>query len=333
MNKKKALNRYIEETLGESIEWRTGPTTSGLPLYLKMSFHMSRGQLMGSECIFLFVEKEQDLSVITLEKRVATLRKRISLPFVLVFEELPGRTTERLVKRRIPFVVIGRQIFLPHLLMHLRKEPTRIYSVYETKPLSPTGETILIGQLLDGRFESKSGAEVAKIMNDSAMMASKAIRELEERGLCKLRNVGRRKLLTFEDRDSLWQSARKILRNPIQMIKYSNRQPDIPWSISGISALSKQSMLAEDRQQTIAVYRRDLCRAKQTGRLLSQEPDNLTFRIEVWNRKPWLLSKEEVVDPISLYLIFRTESDDRIQIEIEGLMKQIGLPIHGESNG
>ena len=193
MNKKKALNRYIEETLGESIEWRTGPTTSGLPLYLKMSFHMSRGQLMGSECIFLFVEKEQDLSVITLEKRVATLRKRISLPFVLVFEELPGRTTERLVKRRIPFVVIGRQIFLPHLLMHLRKEPTRIYSVYETKPLSPTGETILIGQLLDGRFESKSGAEVAKIMNDSAMMASKAIRELEERGLCKLRNVGRRK--------------------------------------------------------------------------------------------------------------------------------------------
>ena len=145
--------------------------------------------------------------------------------------------------------------------------------------------------------------------------------------------LGGGKLLTFEDRDSLWQSARKILRNPIQMIKYSNRQPDIPWSISGISALSKQSMLAEDRQQTIAVYRRDLCRAKQTGRLLSQEPDNLTFRIEVWNRKPWLLSKEEVVDPISLYLIFRTESDDRIQIEIEGLMKQIGLPIHGESNG
>lgn len=333
MDRKTELSRYVEETLGEKIEWRPEPKISGLPQHLKMSFQISKGKLLGAECLFLFGERTKELSVLTLEKQIAMIQERTKSPAVLVFDQLPGRTAERLAKRRLSFVVVGRQLFLPFLLVNLRKDPSRIFPLQDTKSLFPASESILVGQLLDGRFESKSGVEVAKILKDSAMTASKAIRELEARGLCRLRSVGRKKLLSFDERSVLWESLRKVLRNPIQTISYCDAKPDIPWSFSGMSALSKQSMLAEDRQQTIAVYRRDVYRSKNVGRLVSTDPENLSYKVEIWNRKPWLFSNEKAIDSISLYLTLRSDADERIQSELEGVMRRIGLSIHGESNG
>ena len=92
-------------------------------------------------------------------------------------------------------------------------------------------------------------------------------------------------------------------------------------------------MLADDRKTTIAVYRRDLHEVKNAERIFSADPESSSYKVEVWNRKPWLFSQEKAVDPISLYFSLRTEPDERIQSELEGVMKRIGLPIHGGTNG
>jgi transposase len=333
VDRKKELTRYIEEMLGERIDWLAASSPAGLPHHLKMSFQIARGRLLGTESLFLFSERADETPVPALEQQLAAFKERTHLPPVLVFEQLPARTAERLAKRRVSFVIIGRQLFLPFLLVHLRKDRTKKFPGLDVGPLSPSAETILIGQLLDGRFESKSGEEVAKVLKDSAMTASKAIRELEERGFCRLRRVGRKKLLSFEERSVLWEAARKVLGNPVQVIRYAGQKPDVPWSLAGMSALSKQSMLADDRQRTIAVYRRDLQQAKNVERNLSADPEASSYKVEVWNRKPWLFSQEKAVDPISLYLSLRTEPDERIQSELESVMKRIGLPIHGGTNG
>lgn len=333
MDRRKELTRYIEETLGERIEWLPASPPVGLPHHLKLSFQIAKGRLLGTKCLFLFSERAEETPVPRLEQQLALFKERTKLPPVLVFEQFPARTAERLVKRRISFVIIGRQLFLPFLLVHLRKEPGKHLLGSNVGPLSPAAETILVGQLLDGRFESMSGAEVAKVLKDSAMTASKAIRELAERGLCRLRKVGRKKLISFEERSVLWESTRRVLSNPVQAVRYAGHKPDIPWSLAGVSALSDQSMLADDRKPTIAVYRRDLQQAKKAERILSADPESSSYRVEVWNRKPWLFSHEKAVDPISLYLSLRTEPDERIQSELEGVMKRIGLSIHGGTNG
>ncbi len=330
---RKELNRYVEETLGGLIEWRPGGAIPGLSQHFKLSFEISKGRLLGTDCLFLLGDRAKEFPVPVLERQLATLKERTQFPLVLVFDQLPGRTAERLVKRRISFVVVGRQLYLPFLLAHLRKEPTRSHSVPDSKPLSPAAESILVGQLLGARFQSKIGAEVAKVLKHSVMTASKAIRELEERGLCQLQIVGRRKLLSFEERAVLWESAKKILRNPVQSIKYLDTKPNVPWALAGLSALSKQSLLAEDRQQTIAIYRRDIFQSKNPNSLQSLDSESSSYKIEVWNRKPWLFSNDKTIDPISLYLTLRSEPDERVQTELAGVMKRIGLPIHGESNG
>jgi hypothetical protein len=327
VNKKQELAKYLEEMIAESLDWRPAFTLPGLPHYLKLSFQIWSGRLIGTDCLFLFSKDSDDVAVPSLEKQLTALRSKIQYAVVFVFDSLSSRTAQRLVKRRIPFVVIGRQIYLPFLLVKLQLERNQPTHQVPRKPLSPAAESLLIGQLLDARFEGMSGAQIAPILKDSAMTASKAIRELVDRRLCKFKIVGRKKLLTFGDRLPLWESAKTTLRNPIQTIAYSKSKPKIHWVYSGISSLSKTSLLSDDRIQTIAVYRRDFRQLADDHASNQSEEEGSSYKVEIWNRKPWLFSQENSIDPISLFLSLRSDPDERVQIELERIMKKIDLPI------
>jgi hypothetical protein len=45
--------------------------------------------------------------------------------------------------------------------------------------------------------------------------------------------------------------------------------------------------------------------------------------VEIWRYNPEPLSENGYVDKLSLFLIFREETDDRIQTELEQLINQI----------
>ena len=54
VNKKQELAQYLQQTLAESLDWRPAFPLPGLPHYLKLSFQIWSGRLVGRDCLFFF---------------------------------------------------------------------------------------------------------------------------------------------------------------------------------------------------------------------------------------------------------------------------------------
>ena len=68
----------------------------------------------GQKVIFLYPKTELE-QIEVLKKHIARIQKKENLPVVLVLNELSYRQKEYLLREKIPFIVDGKQIYLPFM--------------------------------------------------------------------------------------------------------------------------------------------------------------------------------------------------------------------------
>jgi hypothetical protein len=115
------------------------------------------------------------------------------------------------------------------------------------------------------------------------------------------------------------------LSSPVKKTRWVQwAKPAEPALLAGMSALSLRTMISADRLPTyalpLAVFQDLLERGVCAG---CHDAENATARIEVWSYNPHLLGDDRMVDPLSLYLSLRNSSDERVQQQLEQLMREI----------
>lgn len=70
--------------------------------------------------IFLYPKTELE-QIEVLKKHIARIQKNENLPVVLVLKELSFRQKEYLIREKIPFIVDGKQIYLPFMAVCLQE--------------------------------------------------------------------------------------------------------------------------------------------------------------------------------------------------------------------
>ena len=106
------FNSYLKEEMGLSITTHEWEGASHLPLYLAKAarYHLC----ICSGVDFIAAEIERGSSLPELKRISVHISDRTSLPVVLV-AQIDARQRKALVSQGIPFVVPGRQAFLPML--------------------------------------------------------------------------------------------------------------------------------------------------------------------------------------------------------------------------
>ncbi|MFP5386731.1 MAG: hypothetical protein ACLGHN_11670, partial [Bacteriovoracia bacterium] len=116
---------------------------------------------------------------------------------------------------------------------------------------------------------------------------------------------------------------KKNSNSPVKEVIFIDKVPKaLP--LSGISALSKQSMLAEDEVVTFASDKKAFKK-----KFTSTEPVLEEFakaRIELWDR-PTTLQENECINIIDTYLVLKEVQDERVQIELSKLLEKEKLEI------
>ena len=74
----------------------------------------------GQKVIFLYPKTELE-QIEVLKKHIARIQKKENLPVVLVLNELSYRQKEYLLREKIPFIVDGKQIYLPFMSVYLQE--------------------------------------------------------------------------------------------------------------------------------------------------------------------------------------------------------------------
>jgi len=323
-----ATESYVGETMHAALEVRPWPEAQTLPPYLRNMYLITEGDLRGRRSLWLFVRDEPTPA--TIEKHLSAIGERWPDAQVVVFDRLPSYVRRRLIEKGISFVVPGTQLYVPEHGLDFRSRARQ--SLEKREALRPSAQAMLLYLLLHASESSRvrSASGLAPILGQSLMTASRAVAELESHELIRVQSAGRTREISLrgEARD-VWQAAQALLRTPIaKRSTLADGPPALAdgYVLAGLTALSRQSMLAEPRARNYAVgparARASEAAGVETARDWPADEEE-PATVEVWSYDPVPLSDGSVVDPLSLSLSLRDDPDERVQSALGRLLESL----------
>ena len=146
-----------------------------LPNYIAVRYRLQKVSMDGQKVIFLYPKTELE-QIEVLKKHIARIQKKENLPVVLVLNELSYRQKEYLLREKIPFIVDGKQIYLPFMSVYLQERCDAEKQPRED--LLPSAQLLLLHFIYGGTKELPS-SQAAKDLKLTATSISRASRQLE----------------------------------------------------------------------------------------------------------------------------------------------------------
>lgn len=328
MNLRGAVQTYLADALGiERPAMQAWPDVKHLPRYLAEAYAFDALVLWGKPLLCMMVRRDAP-GMPDLHKHLRLVEQQSGLPVVLVLAELTARQRTRLIQLFLPFVVPGKQLFLPPLGLDLREQ----YAAAARRQmplLGPATQAVLLAGLL-GQWEKGANASMmARQLGYSPMSMSRAGRELLDLGLLVVegssRNARWRLAAPVID---VWRKVEPMLRSPVLRRGWV-KQGDLETADlaqAGLSALARQTMLAHPALPVYALGEASwqALSKRMPGLRLENESMVDAACIELWCYEPRSLMPGggAYVDPYSLTLSLRDEaaSDDRVALALDELM-------------
>lgn len=320
-----ALLSYLADLTGHRPELAKAPTEK-LPLYLRKRYGCYRARILGWDWILVIETAHEDATpAAAYATHAEVVTGHLGKPTVLVLTGLATRTRQKLIQLRVPFIVPERQTFLPLALVDLRERqnPQRGHVM---KRLTPAAQVVLLYHLERENLDGWPLRRIALAVGYSPIMLSKVRAELEATGLCHARKTGRTISLAFRFAGrALWDKALPWLATPLRTFHWA-RWDKCPAEAlaAGMTALCRTTKIADDRVPTFCMAAPAVREAvnKQKIRIVS-EPDEANVKVEAWSYDPCALTDRDIADPLSVYLTLREVPDERVQEQLETLLKRI----------
>lgn len=294
------------------------------PNYIHSRYEISFTSIIGIR-VFLVKPKIKLDPVNKLKKHFNVLKKQENVPVILVLNRISYRERERYIQANIPFVVKGKQCYLPFVgtLLSSRCDA----EVEPVDKFKPSSQKVLFYLIYSGK-ERISMQEVVTNLDFSAMTVTRALKELEKAQLIKTEKKGVEKIIKLEyNGKEVFHKAKPHLINPIKRKQYSLKE-DLPDDrvIAGDTVLEKFSML-----NLLSLD----CYAVQDNMKLREAKDNILIdetvqvELQIWKYAPCTFSRMNI-DPLSVLLSYDNNSDERVEEALEDMMNEFWRLLYDE---
>ena len=314
---------YLDKVLGvkviyEDVEFKH------LPNFVATRYCLHMVSMNEQKMIFLYPKTELE-QIEVLKKHIARIQNNENLPVVLVLKELSFRQKEYLIREKIPFIVDGKQIYLPFMAVYLQERCSAEKKTREE--ILPSAQMLLL-HFIYGGAQELSTSQAAKDLELTPTSISRASRQLEEMGLLHIRKVGVQRIMQSEDSPkTLFQKAGDKLLNPIKRTVYIPKElVGTELLESGYSALAEYSMLNTPNVRCYAAERISQWKDVMTNSLLNSQ---VQVAVEMWRYNPRKLSMRNIVDELSLALALREDADERVEEAVEEMLNELWSKIDG----
>lgn len=313
------MNKYLENCFNRSVCIEPNEELfKKLPLRYKGLYNLFLVKIGKVE--WMLLEPKNDVRLNSLRKDRNQIEKISNLNCALYFDSLRFYPKEKLMEEGIPFIIVGKQMFLPFLGMILSEKSDR--------PLAPVRQISFLTQkmILCALYENWQGMNVTRIakqLNVSKMSVSRCLDEMEYFDLNLLDLSGKyRKVTVKGDIKENWENLKHILRSPVierfslqENVEINNR--------AGMSALSELSMISDNRYPTYCVTKNEIGQSKiRTRKIALLESETCCEVLEVGYFIDF--QNKKIQDPFSIWLSLSDEekADDRVQICIDEMLEE-----------
>ncbi|MCF8372098.1 MAG: hypothetical protein K9H64_10780 [Bacteroidales bacterium] len=320
---KGAIN-YIREVFGDTPVFTEilKEQTNVLPFYITKEYTFWEGNLLDRNIVFAKKLTPEHFTPDQYKKQQELLERNFDKVVVFVLSDLETYNRNRLIQKRINFVIGNKQIFIPGLAFDIKE--------YALKPqrkeyLQPAAQCLILFHLQKEELNQCNYKQLAAKLNYPYLTISRAVENLKTLGLCKVEG-SKEKTVYFEfEKKELWEKAFESMRNPV--VKNIFIDDEITNEIlfkSNINALAHYTDLNDDKQLHFAIHQDLFRKLHKEGKIKRYSDYDGKYSIETWKYPPAILANNEYVDPLSLYLTLKEDNDERVQMALEQILENKG---------
>lgn len=307
---------YIENTLGIKVHYQPWSHTDDLPYYLLDRYEFQQVTLASVKTLFLYPKMELD-QLASLKKQIIKLQKYEPLPVVIVLKNISRSRLQYMLLAHIPFIVPDKQIYLPFMGIALQNKFCN--EAIQTEKLQPSAQVLFFYYLYQKKQQLYM-SDVSRKLGFSGMTVTRAVRQLEQTSLFTTEKQGVQKILTGKHTArELYDKMQPHLISPVRKVIYTDKHVPLPSTqIAGMSALSRMSMI---NVPDIPCYATDGKRGVPVGTDILIDA-SAQVKVEIWKYNPGILAENDTVDPLSLAMSLKNDSDERIEEAVEVLLNK-----------
>ena len=205
--------------------------------------------------LWMAIHPKDDTGLVMLRRDRAGVEKMTGLNCAIFLDRTTFYIKEKLIEEGIPFVIDGKQVFLPFIGYLLSKENEK--ELAPVHLISFLTQKMLLSAIYE-RWNELKVSDAAKRMGVSTKSASRCFDELEYLNIDVLGMKGKSRVINIpDDRKQVWQQIENVLRNPV-IRRFILRKDMKLEKKAGISALCEYSLLSDNTYLTYAVTKKEL---------------------------------------------------------------------------
>lgn len=315
---------YLRETLGIPVESRPvdSDVLAKMPNIIRYQYRLDQWDICGVATTAM-APLSANPSPTVLCRHADIVQTATGNPSVLVFDELPAYVRLRLARKRQPFVVAGRQVFMPNMMLLVTQKRKTAEKV-APKHLSAQAQILVLSHVLHREPDHVTGQELARRFGSSTMAWSRALSELVALDVGEETRVHKCRHFRFIlPRRPLWEKLQGHLRTPVlKQVHVKGLPAALPSVVAGHSALSMLTDIADPIAAEHAVSAAAF-RAHGTSIEQIPWPEHGSMLLQVWRYDPGVLAREGTADRFSLYLSLREDQDERTEKARDQLLEGV----------
>lgn len=248
------MKEYLERALRQKVAIEKDENVlAELPLVFKGRYDIYKVETNGA--LWTAIHPKDEAGLVMLRKDRIRIEKRTGLNCALFLDQATFYIKEKLMEEGIPFVIKGKQVYLPFIGYLLNNHHDR--DLLPVHQISFLTQKMLLTAIY-GNWTEVKVTEAAKRLDISRMSASRCFDEIECLDIQVLDMKGKSRVITVpEDKKNFWFQTMGILRDPV--IRRFVLEKDFECTKkAGISALCEYSLLSDNLYPTYAITKREV---------------------------------------------------------------------------
>ena len=303
--------------LGLNITYKIWDKDNDIPLFINNNFKIQSCSINGIECICLVPYGELP-NLNALRKQMEYIQAVDDKPIFLMLDNISTFRRDNLIENNISFILKDQMVFLPFMTTILTNKKGNEIKVVDK--LTTTAQLLFIWILYQNN-DRYYISDALDSLNTTNMSLTRAYRQLVSTKLFNEHKDGRKIYLTTNlNKIDLFKSMKPYLKSPVVKEGYIfNKDINTDMYKAGDSLLSDLTFISQPRLPIYAIHKSNVKGLKIIDELIQND---MQTKIQVWDYNPLIFSKDnKTIDNISLITSYLNDDDERIEKEIEQLLR------------
>lgn len=248
------MKDYLEKTLRQKVNInKTEYLNDKLPLVFRGRYFFYKVETNGSP--WIAIQPKSEVGLVMLRKDHARIEKASGLNCAIFLEKTTFYIKEKLMEEGIPFVIEGKQMYLPFIGYLLSNKNER--EIAPVHLISYLTQRIIFVSIYE-KWENITVSEAAVRLGVTKMSVSRCFDEMEYLNVNILGMKGKSRVITVPtDIKKLWDDMQTVWRNPV-IARYELKDDIGLEKKAGISALCEYSLLSDNKYPTYAITKKEI---------------------------------------------------------------------------